>query len=87
VSFGAQWLNDWESEKEERLSVPVAHFKTASPTEPIPAPAPAFDFARVVREIVATELGGILAPAWASSLTDRIVAKVLASCEPNRTNF
>jgi hypothetical protein len=78
VSFGAQWLNDWESEKEERLSVPVAHFKTASP---------AFDFARVVREIVATELGGILAPAWASSLTDRIVAKVLASCEPNRTNF
>ena len=42
MSFGSQWLNDWESEREERLSVPVAHFKTASPTEPIPA----FDFVR-----------------------------------------
>ncbi len=82
MSFGSQWLNDWESEREERLSVPVAHFKT-----PEPMPPPASDLARAVREIVASELGSVLAPAWTATLTDRIVAKVLASCEPNRTNF
>lgn len=79
MSFGAQWLNDWESEREERLPVPVAHFKTTQPPEPIP-PLP-FNIARVVREIVASELGGILAPAWASSLTDRIVSKILTASE------
>lgn len=84
MSFGAQWLNDWEEKREDqgedaklsrKFDIPMAHFRTAT-TAPEPPPAPSLDVA--LRKVLTDELATVLASSWANQIADRIAAKVLA---------
>lgn len=68
MSWGQQWLNDWEAEKDDDVETPV----------PVPRPVkPAPDLDRL-RRVVTGEVSRYLTPTLARDVADRVVDRVRA---------
>jgi hypothetical protein len=77
--FGAQYLNDWEDEKEEKeamnKSLPVAHFKTANIVQPVSNDV-------TLKQAIVNELAQVLSYKWADTLAVRILS-LIKTCNAN----
>ena len=68
MSWGQQWLVDWEAEKDDDVETPV----------PVPRPAkPASDLDRL-RRVVTGEVSRYLTPTLARDVANRVVERFAA---------